>query len=90
MYSEFYLFYKIQIKARKSKHVKAGTVFPWNTGKWLWSAFNSVFFRMGGPLTLSDNHNYALHFVMSHTQGCYLPNLRVAECVCGLMEDIQC
>lgn len=45
---------------------------------------------MGGPLTLSDDHNYALHFVMSHTQGCYLPNLRVAECVCGLMEDIEC
>lgn len=51
---------------------------------------STVFFRMGGPLTLSDNHNYALHFVMSHTQGCYLPNLRVAECVCGLMEDIEC
>lgn len=81
-------FYLLLRAANKSMSKLA--VFPWNTGKWLWSAFNPVFFRMWGPLTLSDNHNYALHFVMSHTQGCYLQNLQVAECTCRLMEDIEC
>lgn len=28
----------------------------------------------------SDNHNYALHSVVSHTQGCDLQNQQVAEC----------
>lgn len=27
----------------------------------------------------SDNHNYGLHSVVSHTQGCYLQNQQVAD-----------
>ena len=34
----------------------------------------------------SDNHNYALHSVTSHTQGCDLPNQQVADCFLSVCE----
>lgn len=77
--ANFTFFCEPQIKAPKLKRVKRSTVFRQDTGRLQMAlkCFLPCVFQNMWP---SDNHNYALHSVVSHTGGCNLQNQQVANC----------